>query len=120
MIPDPTITLPHGFDAPLALLRDAISKLTPGDGAASISKAIRAALITLDTSKAPQRELHILTDLQQKNWSRGDIEAQPTSCRIIVHRLESAPVTAGSVSVELTEIPARAIPAIFPGSRPSE
>jgi len=111
MIPDPTASLPRGFDAAPAILRDAIGKLTPSDGAASAPKAIRLALATLDTAKATQRELHILTDLQQKNWSRGDIGAVAANCRIIVHRLESAPLTAGSVSVEPLEIPARAIPA---------
>jgi hypothetical protein len=111
MIPDPTVTLPRGFDAPPAILRDAISKLTPSDGAASAPKAIRLALATLDTAKATRRELHILTDLQQKNWSRGEMDAEATNCRIIVHRLESAPVTAGSVSIEPQEIPSRSIPA---------
>ena len=111
MIPDPTVTLPHGFDAPPAILRDAIGKLTPSDGAASVSKAIRLALATLDTAKATRRELHILTDLQQKNWSRGEMDAEATNCRIIVHRLESALVTAGSVSIEPLEIPSRSIPA---------
>ena len=111
MIPDPTATLPHGFDATPAILRDAIGKLTPSDGAASVPKAIRAALATLDTAKATQRELHILTDLQQKNWSRGELGAEATNTRIIVHRLDSAPVTAGSVSVEPLEIPSRSIPA---------
>jgi hypothetical protein len=111
MIPDPTVTLPRGFDAPPAILRDAISKLTPSDGAASVPKALRLALATLDTAKATQRELHILTDLQQKNWSRGELDAEATNCRIIVHRLESAPVTAGSVSIEPLEIPSRSIPA---------
>ena len=114
MIPDPTVTLPRGFDAAPAILRDAIGKLTPGDGAASVPKAIRAGLATLDTAKATQRELHILTDLQQKNWSRGDLGAtgiEGANCRVIVHRIESAPVTAGSVSVEPLEIPSRSIPA---------
>jgi hypothetical protein len=111
MIPDPTVTLPRGFDAAPALLRDALGKLTPSDGAASAPKAIRAALATLDTAKATQRELDILTDLQQKNWSRGEMDAEAVSCRIIVHRIESAPVTAGSVSIEPLEIPSRAIPA---------
>lgn len=111
MIPDPTVTLPRGFDAAPAILRDALGKLTPSDGAASAPKAIRAALATLDTAKAPQRELHILTDLQQKNWSRGEMNAEAVNCRIIVHRIESAPVAAGSVSIEPLEIPSRAIPA---------
>jgi len=113
MIPDPTATLPRGFDADPAVLRDSVGKLTPSDGAASIPKAIRLALATLDTAKAPQRELHILTDLQRKNWSRGDLgpEAQALNCRIIVHRLDSMPVTTGSVSIEPMEIPTRAIPA---------
>jgi len=111
MIPDPTVTLPHGFDAPPAILRDALGKLTASDGAASVPKAIRAALTTLDSAKASQRELHILTDLQQKNWSRGELDAQPTHYRIIVHRIDSAALTTGSVSVEPLELPARAIPA---------
>ncbi len=111
MIPDPTVSLPHGFDATPAILRDALGKLTPSDGAASAPKAIRLALATLDTAKATQRELRILTDLQQKNWSRGELGAESSNCRIIVHRLESAPVSAGSVSVEPVEVPARAIPA---------
>ena len=110
MIPDPTITLPHGFDASPAILRDALDKLTPSDGAPSVPKAIRAALATLDAAKLSQRELDILTDLQQTNWSRGELGAEPTSTRIIVRRIDSAPGTAGSVSIGLTEIPARAIP----------
>jgi hypothetical protein len=111
MVPDPTATLPHGFDASAAVLRDAIGQLTPSDGAASAPRAIRAALATLATAKPTRRELHILTDLQEKNWSRGDLGALATDCRIIVHRIESAPVTAGAVSLEATEIPRRAIPA---------
>jgi hypothetical protein len=111
MVPDPTVALPPGFDAPPAILRDALGKLTPTDAAASIPKALRAALATLESAKQPQRELHILTDLQQKNWSRGDIDSQETSDRIIVHRIDSAPLTTGSVSIQLAEIPARAIPA---------
>jgi len=111
MIPDPTATLPRGFDAAPAALRDSLEKLTPSDGAASVPKAIRAALATLDTAKAPLRELHIITDLQQKNWSRGELDAETIDCRIIAHRIESAPVTAGSVSIEPLDIPTRAIPA---------
>jgi hypothetical protein len=113
MIPDPTATLPRGFDAAPAVLRDAVGKLTPSDGAPSVPKAIRLALATLDTAKATRHELHVLTDLQRNNWSRGDMgaEAQAPNCRIVVHRIESAPVTAGSVSLEPMEIPARAIPA---------
>jgi hypothetical protein len=110
MIPDPTITLPHGFDASPAILRDALDKLTPSDGAPSVPKAIRAALATLDAAKLPQRELDIFTDLQQTNWSRGELGAEPTSARIIVRRIDSAPGTTGSVSIGLTEVPARAIP----------
>lgn len=114
MIPDPTVTLPRGFDAAPAILRDALGKSTPSDGAASAPKAIRLALATLDTAKATQRELHILTDLQEKNWSRGELGAmgvESANCRIIVHRIQSAPVIAGSVSIEPKEIPTRAIPA---------
>jgi hypothetical protein len=111
MVPDPTLTLPHGFDAAPAILRDALAKLAPSDGAASVPKAIRLALATLDTAKATQRELHILTDLQQKNWSRGELDAEAPNCSVIVHRIESAPVSAGSVSVEPLETPSRAIPA---------
>ncbi|MCE0498592.1 MAG: BatA and WFA domain-containing protein [Methylacidiphilales bacterium] len=111
MIPDPTATLPRGFDASPAAVRDAVDKLTPSDGAASVPKAIRLALATLDTAKAPQRELHILTDLQRDNWSRGDLEAQSPNCRIVIHRLSSAPVTGGSISLEPLEMPARDIPA---------
>jgi hypothetical protein len=111
MIPDPTLTLPRGFDAAPALLRDAIGKLTPSDGAPLVPRAIRAALATLDTAKPTLRELDILTDLQQKNWSRGELDTEATDCRIVVHRLESAPLSAGSVSIEPVEIPARSIPA---------
>jgi hypothetical protein len=111
MIADPTANVPHGFDASAADLRDAIGKLTPSDAAPSVPKAIRLALATLDTARPTQRELDIITDLQQKNWSRGDVGAEPTIARIIVHRIESAPLTAGSVSLEAVEIPARAIPA---------
>jgi hypothetical protein len=113
MVPDPTSTLPHGFDATPASLRDAVGKLTPSDGAAAVPKSIRLALATLDTAITAQRELHIITDLQQKNWSRGDLgeESQAPNVRIIVHRLETSPVTTGSVSIEPVEIPTRAIPA---------
>jgi len=116
MIPDPTATVPHGFDANAAILRDAIGKLTPSDGAPSVPKAIRLALATLDTAKASQRELDIITDLQQKNWSHGgigdagDVGADSTAARVIVHRIESSPLTTGSVSLQAVEIPARAIP----------
>jgi hypothetical protein len=113
MIPDPTVTLPPGFDTAPAILRDAVGKLTPSDGAASVAKAIRLALATLDTAKQPARELDIITDLQRSNWSRGDMNAaaQAPNCRVIVHRIESAPVTGGSVSVAPMEMSQRALPA---------
>jgi hypothetical protein len=111
MLPDPTSTLPGKFDAPPAVVRDALGKLTPTDGAASVARAIRLALATLDGAKAPQHELHILTDLQKINWTRGELGAEATNCRIIVHRIESAPLTGGSTSLEATDLPARAIPA---------
>ncbi len=113
MVPDPISTLPHGFDAPPSTLCDSVSKLTPSDGAASVPKAIRLALATLGTAITAQRELHIVTDLQQKNWSRGDLgaDALAPNVRIIVHRLETAPVTTGSVSIEPAETPTRSIPA---------
>ena len=111
MIPDPTVALPPGFDAAPALLRDALGKITPSDGAAPIPKAIRAALATLETAKQPQRELHIITDLQQKNWSRGELDAQPLNDRIIVHRIETPSLNIGSVSLDPVEIPQRSIPA---------
>jgi hypothetical protein len=111
MVPDPTTTLPPGFDASPAILRDAIGKLNPTDAAASIPRAIRSALATLDNAKAPQRELHILTDLQLKNWSRGDLGAVATTCRIVVHRMESPSASRGSVSIEISGVPLRSIPA---------
>ena len=111
MLPDPTAALPGKFDASPAVVRDTIAKLTPSDGAAPVAKAIRLALAALDTAKAPQHELHIITDLQKINWSRGELGAQLTNCRIVVHRIESAPINGGSVSLEATNPPARAIPA---------
>ena len=113
MVPDPTVTLPRGFDAAPALLRDAIGKITSSDGAPSVPKAIRAALATLATAKAPRRELDILTDLQRDNWSRNEIagEAQVLNCGIIVHRVDSRPVADGSVSIEPLDVPTRSIPA---------
>jgi hypothetical protein len=113
MIPDPTITLPHGFDAAPALLREAIGKVTPTDGAAAAPRAIHLALNTLSTAKAPRRELHILTDLQKDNWSRGEMaaDAQVLDCAVMVHRLESTPLTAGSVSIQPIDAPTRSIPA---------
>jgi hypothetical protein len=111
MIPDPTTTMPRGFDATPAALRDAVDKLTPSDGAAPVPNAIRTALALLDTAREPHRELHILTDLQRDNWSRGDLAAQSPDCRIVIHRLVSTPVTGGSVSLELKESPTRAVPA---------
>ena len=111
MLPDPTSTLPGKFDAAPAAIRDALGNLTPGDGAAPMAKAIRAALATLDTAKQPQRELHILTDLQKTNWSRGELGAEATNCRIIVHRIESTPLNGGFVSLAIADAPARAIPA---------
>jgi hypothetical protein len=111
MLPDPTSTLPGKFDAAPAAVRDALANLRPSDGAAPVAKAIRHALTTLDGAKAPQRELHIITDLQKTNWSRGELGPEATNCRIIVHRIESPPLTAGSVSLETEDAPARAVPA---------
>jgi hypothetical protein len=111
MLPDPTATLPGKFDAAPAVVRDAIAKLTPSDGAAPVAKTIRLALATLDPAKAPQHELHIITDLQKINWSRGELGAEPANSRIIVHRIESASLNGGSVSLEAKDPPARAIPA---------
>ena len=112
MVPDPTATIPRGFDATPATLHGSLDKVPASDGAASVPKAIRLALSTLNTAITAQRELHIITDLQHKNW-RGDLsgEAIAPNVRIIVHRVETATVTMGSVSIEPMETPARAIPA---------
>ena len=112
MVPDPTSTIPHGFDASPVTLRDSVDKLPPSDGAASVAKSIRLALSTLNTAITAQRELHIITDLQRKNWSRGDLsgEAVAPNLRIVIHRIETAPVTTGSVSIEPVETTSRAIP----------
>jgi hypothetical protein len=111
MLPDPTSTLSGKFDATPAAVHDAMANLAPSDGAAPVTKAIRAALATLDTAKAPQHELHIITDLQKDNWSRGELGAEATSCRIIVHRVESVPPNGGFVSLDAAGLPAHAIPA---------
>jgi hypothetical protein len=111
MLPDPTSTLPGKFDAAPAAVRDALGNLTSSDGAAPVAKAIRAALATLETARQPLRELHIITDLQKTNWSRGELSPEATNCHVIIHRIESAPLTAGSVSLAAVESPARAIPA---------
>jgi hypothetical protein len=113
MVPDPTSTIPHGFDAARATLRGSVDKLPPSDGGASVPKAIRLALSTLNTAITAQRELHIITDLQRKNWSRGDLSGEviAPNVRIIVHRLETAPLTTGSVSIEPMELISRAVPA---------
>jgi len=113
MIPDSTATVPSGFDASPVLVRDALDKLTPSDGGASVPRAVRLALAMLTTAKAPQRELHILTDLQRTNWSEGGMDGQAMAFagRIMIHRLTTAPVTTGSVSIEPGEVPTRALPA---------
>jgi hypothetical protein len=113
MVPDPLATLPIGFDATPGVLRDAIAKLTPSDGAAPVPKALRRALATLGTAKASRRELIIVTDLQHDNWSRGDFtpEAQIVSMHVVLRRIASTPPSAGSVSLSPLELPNRAIPA---------
>ena len=111
MLPDPTSTLPDKFDAPPAAVRDALSKIIASDGAAPVARSIRLALAALDTAKAPRRELHIITDLQRKNWSRGELESEATNCRIVVHRIESETPKSGSVSIEVTNAQTREIPA---------
>jgi hypothetical protein len=110
MLPDPTSALTGKFDASSDAVRDALGNLTPSDGAAPVAKAIRAALATLDTAKQSQRELHILTDLQRNNWSRGQFSAEAANCRIIVHRIESVSLNAGSVSLAVASPSACAIP----------
>ncbi len=110
MLPDPTSTLPGKFDAAPATVRAALGNLTPSDGSAPVAKAIRAALATLAAAKQPVRELHVLTDLQKSNWSRGELSPEATNCRIIVHRIESPSLTAGSVSLAAADASTRAIP----------
>jgi hypothetical protein len=111
MLPDPTASIPSGFEAAPAAISDAVGKITPSDGAAVVPKAIRLALSTLDGAKSSQRELHIVTDLQQKNWTKGEVDAEANNTRVIIHRIESLPVAGGSVSLSLLETPSRAIPA---------
>ena len=112
MVPDSTAALPSGFDAAPGALHDAVGKLTPSDGAASMPKAIRLALATLSTAKAARHELVILTDLQRQNWSRGDLapEAQANPSHVVVRRIASALPTSGSVSLRQLDPLKRAIP----------
>jgi hypothetical protein len=109
-VPDPTAALPDGFDAPAGVVRDAVGKLVVSDGAASVPKALRRALATLDNAKAPRRELIVITDLQRDNWTRGDFAAEPTTSQVVIRRIASAPLTVGAVAFQTLELPTRAIP----------
>ena len=111
MLPDATSTLEGKFGVAAAIQRDALGRLTPTDGAAPVAKSVRLALAALADAKAPQHELDILTDLQTKNWSRGELDPEANGCRIIVHRIESVPLTAGSVSLTGPDLSPKPIPA---------
>lgn len=111
MIPDAMASLPQGFNPDAAALRESLAKLTPTDGAANVPKAIRAALAELDAAKQPVRELHILTDLQKRNWGRGELEAQASpNVHIIIHRIDSPPLAGGWVSFAALETLNRSLP----------
>lgn len=110
-VPDPTATLPDSFDATASSVREAVGKLAASDGAASMPKALRRALASLDNAKASRRELIVLTDLQRDNWSRGELASIPTTSHVVIRRIASPPSTAGAASFQSIELPTRAIPA---------
>jgi hypothetical protein len=109
-VPDPTAGLPTSFDAPASVVRDAVGKLVVSDGAASVPKAMRRALAALDNAKAARRELIVITDLQRDNWTRGNLETEPTTSHIVIRRISSEPAKAGEVAFQTLELPTRAIP----------
>jgi hypothetical protein len=110
-VPDPTVSLPVGFDATPASLREAVGKLVASDGAASMPRAIRRALATLDDAKATRRELIVLTDLQRDNWTRGDLPYVSTTSHVVIRRIASLPPSGGMASFQAIEPITRAIPA---------
>jgi hypothetical protein len=110
-VPDPTVALPTGFDAPPASLREAVGKLVVSDGGASMPKAIRRAIATLDDAKASRRELIILTDLQRDNWSRGELASVSTTSHVVIRRIASVPPAKGEASFQAIEPITRALPA---------
>ena len=109
-VPDPTVALPDGFDASASRLREAVGKLVVSDGAASMPKALRRALATLDNAKASRRELIVLTDLQRDNWTRGELASVPTTSHVVIRRIASPTPAAGAASFQSVESPTRAIP----------
>jgi hypothetical protein len=110
-VPDPTVSLPDGFDATPAALRDAVQKLVVSDGAASVPQAMRRALAELENAKAARRELIVITDLQRDNWSRGDFTPGPTTSHVVIRRIATTPPEAGEAAFQSLELPTRSLPA---------
>lgn len=110
-VPDPTVTLPDGFDASPAALRDAVQKLVVSDGAASVPKVMRRALATLDGAKAARRELIVVTDLERDNWSKGEFSPGPTTSQVVIRRIATTAPTTGQAAFQSLELPTRALPA---------
>ena len=116
MIPDPTATVPHGFDANAAILRDAIGKLTPSDGAPSVPKAIRARAGDARHARRPPSASSTSSPICSRKTGRtadrhaGDVGAdrpRPASSCIASN---PSPLTRRFRFAQAVEIPARAIP----------
>ncbi len=117
MIPDPLAALPAGFRADAGALKEALSRLTPTDGAADVPEALRRALALLETARQPVREIDLLTDLRASRWNRGAFSPEaglPPRTRIVVHRIATAPLTTGAVALSLAEAPAASLPVGHP------
>ncbi len=112
IIPDSSLTVPNGFNPDLDVLQNSLEKVKPTDAAASALLSVRSALIALSAEQQPVHELHIFTDLEQKNWGVGKIEngASFPPIRIIVHRLESPSPGGGWISLQSDYIPNVPIP----------
>ena len=112
MLPDATVSVPKEFNPDLNALRDSLDKLKPTEGSASVGKAIRQALVALSGERQSLRELHIITDLQRKNWGVGELEGEASflPIQIVVHRLESKTPPGGWVALSLDQVPTSALP----------
>ncbi len=110
MVPDPIAALPTAFDASDETIRDELAKLEPTDSAPSIPRALRTALATLKNAKQSTHEIHIITDLETKNWNTGQIGTLSGQARFIVHGIETAPLKTPAVSLDVVDAPTRSIP----------
>jgi len=102
--PDPELAGRLGTLAEPAVLHQLLDELTTTDAAGQLAPALQRAASLLRGAGTPERELHLVTDLQANEWAAEPGDAiELDGVRVVVHRIDTAPADGIATTVAAPE-----------------